>query len=77
MSPQWHGQATTAWSNCPVNFVRLGMKTTECRTLALALEIDVPITKKLAKEREKSSRASLTSERERLPIPRGGLLECI
>ena len=54
-------QATTAWSNCPENFVYLGTKTTECLTLALALEMEVPMTKKLAKECEKSNNACLTS----------------
>ena len=42
-------QATTLCSNSPVNLVCLGMKTTECLTFALALEIDVPMVKKLAR----------------------------
>ena len=41
--------ATTLCSNSPVNLVCLGMKTTECLTFALALEIDVPMVKKLAR----------------------------
>ena len=45
-------QETTAWSVWPVNLVCLGMKTTECRTLALALEIEVPMTMKLEKSLE-------------------------
>ena len=49
MAPVASVQATTAWSNCPVNLVRLGMKTIECLTLALALEIEVPMTKKQEK----------------------------
>ena len=38
-------QATTAWSVRPVKLVCLGINTTECLTLALALEIEVPTTK--------------------------------
>jgi hypothetical protein len=42
-------QATTAWSVRPVKLVCLSMKTTKCRTLALALDIEVPTTKNWAK----------------------------
>ena len=40
-------QATTLCSNSPVNLVCLGMKTTACLTFALALEIEVPMVKRL------------------------------
>ena len=47
MAPVALVQDTTAWSVCPVNLLCRGMKTTEWRTLALAPEIDVPMTKKV------------------------------
>ena len=61
IAPVALAQETTAWSVCPVNLVCLGMKTTERRTLALALEMDVPMTKKLEKSLDESSRAFRTS----------------
>ena len=61
MAPVALVHETTAWSVWPVNLVCLGIKTTECLTLALALEIEVPMTMKLAKSLEEFSRASLTS----------------
>ena len=65
MAPVALAQETTAWSVCPVNLVCRGMKTTEWRTLALALEIDVPTTKKLEKSLENSPKALRTSPIER------------